>query len=800
MVGSTLFFGRMSPREVLEALGADLVARGVLHPSVVPNAAALVDGGMLPTTALLEVGAARDAVVGALSIISGLPQAPPRPRWTLESRNILPVPSTTWASLVAIPVGSEGGRALVAFADPSRLGSGLALGLPPHVACVALESDVREALALTPAPQRSAISFLAPPSAVAVTSSSSSSAFDASTRPALAGTSVGNVPPPGNTGGLQSAPVPMSTLLGHQQPSSPFTMTPPIAVAAPPSSPPAAPPSERSIAAAPVAEVTSRLPRRGGHAHAEAPSSSSSPADGSGGATIGSRCGDFVLERRIGEGGMASVFLGVSESGPVKKTAIKVVHEHLLRSSAGEELRRRFQREAQAMQNLKHKNIVAFVDAGRVGGTEYLATEFIAGGTLSALTRWSGKLPPLMALTIFGDLLEGLAVAHHAGVVHRDLKPENLLLDTNDVDVPVKIADFGIARVAEGTRLTATDRIIGTPAYMSPEQAMAAPMDGRTDLYTAAVITYELITGKNPFIGDSPMATLNNVMIGSARPLGDVEPAVPFLVDAVIARLLSLRPDDRFATAGEVLKALAPVLERARAVRAGWALLAAHTPGTIERAVAAEASALAAIARAELAESTPKNDRATSAAYTAFRASSLNPDDVDARSVLATLESRGKKFRFTRSMSPSILADERALEQKPPDERRDAYRALGDAHLAEDNPRFASQWWRRSVHAFGFEAADLKRLALVTPAAEIAEVQALDAAGLAPHSRMTTVAGRTAWKPPVKPAVNKAEPAKPDTAATTTTTTAAALPRWAIPAIVALVVVALVLGVWLGRH
>src|SRR6185437_2007155 len=147
------------------------------------------------------------------------------------------------------------------------------------------------------------------------------------------------------------------------------------------------------------------------------------------------------------------------------------------------------------------------------------------------------------------------------GVVHRDLKPDNLLLDASGA---LKVADFGIARVAEGTKLTEDGRTVGTPAYMSPEQATAsATLDARSDLYSAGVILYEALTGRNPFEADSVGATLANVMLGRVTPVAEVEPAVPFLVDVVLGKLLPFRPDDRLPSARATLDALQPALERA---------------------------------------------------------------------------------------------------------------------------------------------------------------------------------------------------------------------------------------------
>jgi hypothetical protein len=476
----------------------------------------------------------------------------------------------------------------------------------------------------------------------------------------------------------------------------------------------------------------------------------------------GLRVGRYVLEKKLGEGGMATVFVAQPVDGQGPPAATKVVHEHLLRSGAGEELRRRFQREVNAMRQLNHPNIVACLDAGRVGDTEFLSTEFISGGSLNDLIKRTGKLSPLLALSFFGDLLEGLKHAHEKGVVHRDLKPDNLLLEK---DGTMKIADFGIARVAEGTQLTATGGIIGTPTYMSPEQALANPLDARTDLYTSGVILYELLTGRNPFEGDTVMATLGNVLSGKVRPIGEVEPAVPFVVDVVVTKLMSLRPDDRYPSAQAVLDALRPALERARAFRQQWAAVVTKELGALAAAYAKEADLMAAVARREQKLGEAHRHRA---ALSAFRASLLTPDHREAKSVLNAVNNAGPQVRFARSSTRALVSREASADNLPGDQRKKEYLEIARAYLEEGNPLYAAHYGRRSVAAFDLDKEIEKVLVQVLPEEEIDEVRTLPArlGAAVPLSSAATVKGKAAWRPASaeKPTPSTAQTAAPDDA------------------------------------
>jgi tRNA A-37 threonylcarbamoyl transferase component Bud32 len=854
---STQLFGRTDPQAVLGALVADLVARGVVDAGVVDDARPLVAQGRLPSTALVAVGVDRDAVVRALAIVSGFAAAPPRAQWDASVRGGLGVADDRWQALLAVPIATVAGRPLVAFADVGQIAASATLALPPHEVCVALEDDVRAALAVAAVkPKAAGVAFLAPPSALAP-GLASGGAFGAATTPALAVTRAAPLPaatpapaassPPAPAAPLPSfvAPTPTATPAGP----SPFATPTPAGGAVRPvlagtmvgqvpsttssspslsSSPPApAPPSAAgSFSLEPPAGFDRTLLGPGALALSTPPPSATAtpappwsqatpptsattmvqaPAPATSSVDVGSRCGRFVLERRLGEGGMATVFVGVPDDGG-PRVAIKVVHDHLLRSAIGEDLRRRFAREVAAMRQLDHPAIVACVDAGQVQDTEYLATAFIGGGSLSDLLTRTGKLPAPLALAFFGDLLEGLAHAHGKGIIHRDLKPDNLLLD---VDGRVKIADFGIARVTEGTALTATGTFVGTPAYMSPEQASASPIDVRSDLYSAGVILYELLSGRNPFADAQLMTTLANVLQGNWRPLGEVEVATPLLVDVVVSRLLATRPDDRLPSARAVLDALRPLLDEAQAWRELWRDVVMKVDGAMARALARGADEIVAVARHEQADG---EARRLCAGFMAFRATSLSPDHAVARPMLRAL-GHGSTLRFGRS--PNLYAMEGEAERAG--DRRAAFLDVARAYLGEQNPNFAAAWARRAVVVAGVDDDALALLAEVYPAAEVQQVATLpERLGDAmPRSAKATLLARSKGSRPQDPPPRSSSslslgdmaggvatgapppaitivgttPSVPSSSSSSTTTTASAGPPKALIAAVAVIVV-----------
>lgn len=255
--------------------------------------------------------------------------------------------------------------------------------------------------------------------------------------------------------------------------------------------------------------------------------------------------GRYELVGALGVGGMATVWQGVDRvlGRPV---AVKVLNGGLAEDPRFAE---RFGREAQHAAMLVHPRIAMVFDSGMDQGSPYIVMELIRGQSLSALLAQRGPLPLERAVGIAAAVCEALEVAHAAGLVHRDIKPGNIMITD---DGGVKVVDFGIARAnaAGGQQLTQTATVLGTAAYLSPEQATAAEVDGRADLYALGCVLTEMLTGQPPFTADTPVAIAFMHVTEEPAPIALRRPEVPPALDAAVLRLLAKRPADRPAGAG----------------------------------------------------------------------------------------------------------------------------------------------------------------------------------------------------------------------------------------------------------
>ena len=260
--------------------------------------------------------------------------------------------------------------------------------------------------------------------------------------------------------------------------------------------------------------------------------------------------GRYAVHEALGSGGMATVYRATDDVLG-RDVAVKVLRPG---AADDEALVARFRREARAAAGLGHPGIVAIFDTGSDGDLHYIVMELVPGRTLGEVLRAEGPLEPERAAEIGGAVAGALAFAHGKGIVHRDVKPANVMLTPHD---DVKVMDFGIARaMAMGDTLTRASNVLGTAAYLSPEQAEGERVDARTDVYSLGAVLYEMLAGRPPFTGDSPIVVATKHVRETPVQPGEVNPGVPPKLQAVTMRALEKRPEDRFQTAAEMGAAL----------------------------------------------------------------------------------------------------------------------------------------------------------------------------------------------------------------------------------------------------
>src|SRR5688500_12380441 len=253
----------------------------------------------------------------------------------------------------------------------------------------------------------------------------------------------------------------------------------------------------------------------------------------------------YEVLRRIARGGMAEVFLArdLLLDRPV---ALKVLFREFAVDPSFVE---RFRREAQSAAGLSHPNIVGVYDSGESSGTYFIVMEYIEGRSLAQIIRDDGPLSPDRAADVATDVAAALGFAHRGGVVHRDVKPGNVLISPTG---QVKVTDFGIARaVSTQENLTQTGTVMGTATYFSPEQARGEPVDPRSDVYSLGIVLYEMLTGKPPFAGDSPVAVAYKHVQETPVPPRELDPSLPSSLEAVTLKALAKNPANRYASADD---------------------------------------------------------------------------------------------------------------------------------------------------------------------------------------------------------------------------------------------------------
>jgi serine/threonine protein kinase len=274
----------------------------------------------------------------------------------------------------------------------------------------------------------------------------------------------------------------------------------------------------------------------------------------------GKQFGPYRIMGPLGEGGMASVYKAYQPSVD-RYVAIKVLPRQF---ADDPQFFGRFEREAKVLAKLQHPHILPVHDYGQTDNYTYIVMPFVESGDLSDIIGQK-RLSLAETTRIISQIGDALDYAHSQGIIHRDIKPSNILVDQRGNCL---LTDFGIAKMVEGSteRLTVTGGIIGTPAYMSPEQGLGQTLDGRSDIYALGVILYEMITGQVPFDAETPMAVMIKHIYDPLQPPREFDAAIPESIERVVLKAMAKQPEDRFMRAGDMVQALQAAVHTAETV------------------------------------------------------------------------------------------------------------------------------------------------------------------------------------------------------------------------------------------
>ncbi|MBX7101941.1 MAG: serine/threonine protein kinase [Myxococcaceae bacterium] len=276
---------------------------------------------------------------------------------------------------------------------------------------------------------------------------------------------------------------------------------------------------------------------------------------------VGARVGEFEVLRRIGVGGMGAVYEG---RHPLigKRVSVKVLHAHLADQPGVVD---RFIAEARAVNEIRHRGIVDIFSFGQLeDGSHYFIMELLEGQSFEQLLQQRGPLPPVEALSYFAEVLDAVGAAHEAKIIHRDLKPSNLFLVQGPRGKPfVKVLDFGIAKLQVKGGVTRTKGgVMGTPAYMAPEQVLGGPVGPETDLYALGAVLFEMLSGRTPFTSEDPLVMMRQQVMEQPPTLSSLVRGLPPEIDALVSRMLRKKPEERPRSCDEVLRQIQSRLAR----------------------------------------------------------------------------------------------------------------------------------------------------------------------------------------------------------------------------------------------